>query len=318
MGATRITIALKKCIQTFPYPLALSSDADTLISKWNEALRNSTVEFGHGYTPIFNEFHCDGSESDAIRQLRAAKRTMDQAVAAAYGWIDFDLGHGFHATKQGIRYTLSESARRTVLDRLLALNHQRHAEELGAGLHEKKSKKPAAAKPATKRGRKTSATAPETGAPAMLADFRFPAPSPQLYAVNLITALLAARPDGLAWPVLRDAFVAVTTPDLMRRLALPEDKDRVAAWASRWNERASPGLLIPTLREMTSANIAVGGNGTSAVFSLQDGPQESATEDVGYDAWLALRVTEPLSTPFLPDDESGALDAEIEALLANL
>jgi len=35
-----------------------------------------------------------------------------------------DLGHGFHETKQGIRDTISESARRIVLDRLLAHNHQ--------------------------------------------------------------------------------------------------------------------------------------------------------------------------------------------------
>jgi hypothetical protein len=54
---------------------------------------------------------------------------MDHAVAAAYGWTDLDLGHGFHHTKQGIRYTISEAARRTVLDRLLALNHERYAAE---------------------------------------------------------------------------------------------------------------------------------------------------------------------------------------------
>lgn len=52
------------------------------------------------------------------------------------------MGHGFHATKQGERYTLSEPARRTVLDRLLSLNHQRYEEELKAGLHEKKKPKP--------------------------------------------------------------------------------------------------------------------------------------------------------------------------------
>jgi hypothetical protein len=54
---------------------------------------------------------------------------MDEAVRAAYGWSDLDLGHGFHNTKQGARYTISETARRTILDRLLALNHQRHAQE---------------------------------------------------------------------------------------------------------------------------------------------------------------------------------------------
>ena len=62
-------------------------------------------------------------------------------LVAAYGWSDLDLGHGFHATKQGERYTLSEPARRTVLDRLLALNHLRHAKEVKAGLHDKKGKK---------------------------------------------------------------------------------------------------------------------------------------------------------------------------------
>ena len=68
---------------------------------------------------------------------------MDQAVAAAYGWSELDLGHGFHVTKQGERYTISEPARRTVLDRLLALNHQCYAEEVKAGLHDKATKKAA-------------------------------------------------------------------------------------------------------------------------------------------------------------------------------
>jgi hypothetical protein len=76
---------------------------------------------------------------------------MDQAVAAAYGWSDLDLGHGFHATKQGERYTLSESARRTVLDRLLALNHLRYAEEVKAGLHEKKKRAASGERRAGKR-----------------------------------------------------------------------------------------------------------------------------------------------------------------------
>ena len=47
-------------------------------------------------------------------------------------WSDLDLGHGFHQTKQGIRYTISEVARREVLDRLLALNHERYAQEQSA------------------------------------------------------------------------------------------------------------------------------------------------------------------------------------------
>jgi len=51
------------------------------------------------------------------------------------------LGHGFHETKQGLRYTISEAARREVLGRLLKLNHERYAEEVAMGLHEKGAKK---------------------------------------------------------------------------------------------------------------------------------------------------------------------------------
>jgi hypothetical protein len=73
--------------------------------------------------------------------LRELNREMDEAVAKAYGWKDLQLEHGFHETKQGLRYTISEAARREVLDRLLLLNHQRHEEEVKAGLFEQKGSK---------------------------------------------------------------------------------------------------------------------------------------------------------------------------------
>jgi hypothetical protein len=50
------------------------------------------------------------------------------------------LDHGFHETKQGLRYTIIEEARRKVLGRLLQLNHERYAEEVKMGLHEKGGK----------------------------------------------------------------------------------------------------------------------------------------------------------------------------------
>jgi hypothetical protein len=82
---------------------------------------------------------------------------MDQAVAVAYGWDDLTLDHNFHETKQGIRYTISEAARREILDRLLQLNHQRYAEEVEAGLHDKGKKK------ATKKKLNKSSSSPDTG-----------------------------------------------------------------------------------------------------------------------------------------------------------
>ena len=41
-------------------------------------------------------------------------------------------------TEGGLRFTISEPARRKVLARLLKLNHERYAEEVKQGLHEKK------------------------------------------------------------------------------------------------------------------------------------------------------------------------------------
>jgi hypothetical protein len=99
-----------------------------------------------GLTKTYNRFHDSVEASTDISNLRALHVEMDQAVAAAYGWTDLDLGHGFHETKQGTRYTISEPARREVLDRLLELNHKRYAEEVAQGLHDT-GKKPKPPKP---------------------------------------------------------------------------------------------------------------------------------------------------------------------------
>jgi hypothetical protein len=90
-----------------------------------------------GLTKVYNRFHLPEEKAEDISRLRELHVEMDHACAAAYGWNDLDLGHGFHETKQGQRFTVSESARREVLGRLLRLNHQRYDEEVAQGLHEK-------------------------------------------------------------------------------------------------------------------------------------------------------------------------------------
>ncbi|PLS79798.1 MAG: hypothetical protein CYG59_11360 [Chloroflexi bacterium] len=102
-----------------------------------------------GITELYNRFHNASEHTEDIAELRHLHETMDYAVAAEYGWNDVDLGHGFHDTKQGVRFTISELARREVLDRLLLLNHERYEQEVKDGLHEKGAKKPAAKKAPT-------------------------------------------------------------------------------------------------------------------------------------------------------------------------
>lgn len=88
-----------------------------------------------------------------MRKLRDLQVEMDKAVIKAYGWGDLDLRHGFYETKQGIRFTISEAARREVLARLLKLNHERYEEEVRQGLHDKKGK---TVKASSGRGRKSA------------------------------------------------------------------------------------------------------------------------------------------------------------------
>ncbi len=60
-----------------------------------------------GLTKTYNRFHNPDESSENIQMLRNLHVKMDQAVARAYGWDDLDLGHGFHETKQGLRFTVS-------------------------------------------------------------------------------------------------------------------------------------------------------------------------------------------------------------------
>jgi hypothetical protein len=112
---------------------------------------------GEGINNLYNLFHDPQETSYDIRQLRDVHAEMDQAVAAAYGWTHLDLGHGFHETKQGVRFTINEPARREVLRRLLKLNHERYAEEVKQGLHGEKG----AAKKAAPKKKASSKTAKE-------------------------------------------------------------------------------------------------------------------------------------------------------------
>jgi hypothetical protein len=140
LGATTLNYSPSACFETFPFPARTTGLEDA--GKRYDAVRRELMRSRReGLTATYNRFHDRAETLEDISALRALHVEMDQAVAAAYGWTDLDLGHGFHETKQGVRYTISESARRTVLDRLLALNHQRYAEEVKAGLHDKGTKK---------------------------------------------------------------------------------------------------------------------------------------------------------------------------------
>lgn len=137
---TRLQYAPTDCFETFPFPQELRplENIGLLYNKHRQSLMN---QYQEGLTKIYNRFHLKKDDRPEIERLRELHVEMDKAVAIAYGWTDLNLIHGFHETKQGIRFTISENARLEVLDRLLELNHQRYADEVKQGLHEKGNKK---------------------------------------------------------------------------------------------------------------------------------------------------------------------------------
>jgi hypothetical protein len=127
------------CFETFPF-LVNSETLDVLAESYYENRLRILLSRQEGLTKTYNRFHDPNETAADIETLRELHVEMDKAVAAAYDWSNLDLGHGFHETKQGLRFTISEPARREVLARLLRLNHERYAEEVAQGLHDKTGK----------------------------------------------------------------------------------------------------------------------------------------------------------------------------------
>jgi hypothetical protein len=187
-----------------------------------------------GLTKTYNRFHDpDGSISD-IQKLRDLHVEMDNAVAAAYGWSDLQLEHDFHETKQGVRFTISESARREVLARLLKLNHEHYAEEVAKEPHDKRGK----AKPvSTGRSRKSK---PSHATPSFLDDDEDdPDPAPSRSASSGTSLPIPAEGDGWYF-----AYGSNLSPDRKQertgiiRKAIPA---RLSGYRLAFNKRASIG-----------------------------------------------------------------------------
>lgn len=125
------------CFVNFPFPIGFVA-LDDIGDRYDAARSCIMCARKEGVTQTYNRFNDPDDPSADIQEFRHLHLDMDKAVAAAYGWSDFDLGHSFHKTKQGLRFTISEPARCEVLHRLLKLNHERYAEEVKQGLHGKK------------------------------------------------------------------------------------------------------------------------------------------------------------------------------------
>jgi hypothetical protein len=165
---TRPRYIVGRCFKTFP--LKLNDALESIGNTYFQFRNNLSTKEGIGLTDVYNRFHNLNESSTDSQTLRDLHVEMDNAVAAAYGWTDLKLDHGFHETKQGVRYTISEPARREVLQRLLMLNHERYAEEVKKGLHGKKKTESKKASKPTKKStpkKKKASNPPEFQQPSL-------------------------------------------------------------------------------------------------------------------------------------------------------
>ena len=62
-----------------------------------------------------------------------ATATSESVRGELIDLVAVGLDHGFHDTRQGVRYTVGPMVRQEILDRLLELNHERYAAEQRSG-----------------------------------------------------------------------------------------------------------------------------------------------------------------------------------------
>ncbi len=144
------------CFENFPFPEG-TGDVASAAEDYYEHRCGLMLDRHEGLTQTYSRVDYAAEGSADVATLRDLQTELDAAAVAAYGWTDLDLGHGFHETKQGLRFTISEEARREVLDRLLQLNHERYEEEVRQGLHDKKKSKRKTPKRRTTKNAPTSA-----------------------------------------------------------------------------------------------------------------------------------------------------------------
>ena len=138
---TRVRYTPSDVFETFPRPeptSALEIIGRTLDTERREIMLRRDL----GLTKLYNLVNDPGLEAGTdpdVDRMRAIHVELDAAVAAAYGWNDLDLTHGFHTYRKMTRWTLSPATRVEILDRLLEENHRRAAAE-AASLPAKKAR----------------------------------------------------------------------------------------------------------------------------------------------------------------------------------
>jgi hypothetical protein len=139
-----LTYNPSQVFQTFPFPLYFETESkiNAVGGVYHDHRATLMITRNEGLTKTYNRFHEQSETAADIMRLRELHAEMDRAVLEAYGWHDLakraapvfldETNEDDHAY-QGRLFWASEF-RDEVLGRLLALNAERHAEEVRLGI----------------------------------------------------------------------------------------------------------------------------------------------------------------------------------------
>jgi len=132
------------CFENFPFPPAYetSPKLESAGRAYHDHRAALMIARNEGMTKTYNRFHDRAETAEDIQRLRELHAAMDRAVLEAYGWHDLtaraepiflDESNEDDHTYRGRLFWPSDF-RDEVLARLLALNVERHAEEVRLGI----------------------------------------------------------------------------------------------------------------------------------------------------------------------------------------
>lgn len=126
------------CFETFPMPTGLGELSD-LGCRLVALRRCLMTDRAIGLTNLYSLL-ADCSDND-ITELRTLHQAIDAEVLRLYGWMDLSPVYAAVEFPWGREWAIDPATRAEVVHRLLELNHERYAEEVALGLHDKGAKK---------------------------------------------------------------------------------------------------------------------------------------------------------------------------------
>jgi hypothetical protein len=260
------------CFDTFPFPKGETSDLARVGEKLDLIRSSLKTDLQIGFRKIYSLVHssslCEDEVANTSRidhdsideltarvfRLRDVHQELNHAMLNAYGWHEesedgpaIDLKHDFYEVdylpeNDRVRFTIHPDARREILKRLLLLNHRRHAEEVEAGLHDKK--KTATKKKSTAKSAKKVAAAAtplfdqldeskeSTVARSTVIDTAFPSTEVEKLLCACLLESVLAKSD-LEIDNYVDAVLLATAPDDCAKLLIGKDRTSFNAAAKR-------------------------------------------------------------------------------------